>query len=440
MWSDNIICDYNYVFDPQVYLKRFFAEGNKGNYLFLVDEAHNLAERARTMYSAKLYKEDFLAIKKLVKTGAPKLQKALQACNKILLDYKKDCETFQYHDNIDGFLFAAMRLAAELETFLHKHREWKERDAILEFYFEVRSFLEISEGLDGNYVIYSEHTEDGRFMLRLFCVDPSRCLQERLDKARSTIFFSATLLPIQYYKNLLSTQKDNYAVYAETVFEPSQKCLLIGTDVTSKYTRRGPLEYEKIANYILQSTKQKTGNYMVFCPSYKFLDEIYTRFVAGMPPDIECAAQTSGMKEEDRKEFLELFEEDRDHTFVAFCVMGGIFAEGIDLKEEQLIGAMIVGTGLPQVGNEREILKQFYDSRSGDGFNYAYRYPGMNKVLQAAGRVIRTANDVGIIELLDERFMQSDYRSLFPREWADYQICNLNNVADKLGEFWSDKN
>ncbi len=434
-WVDNIICDYNYVFDPTVYLKRFFAEGVRGDYLFLIDEAHNLVERGREMYSASLYKEEFLSVKKLVKKRSLKLAKELQKCNEILLGYKRECEQFQYHENISAFVFALLRLASEYEVFLQKNREFDGRDEVLELYYKVRGFLDTSERLDENYVIYSQH-EGERFQIKLYCVDPSKNLQERLDKGKSTIFFSATLLPIQYYKSLLSTKTDNYAVYAETVFRPQQQLLLIASDVTSRYTRRGEQEYARMADYIYQTGMQKKGNYIVFFPSYKMMDDVYEQFLGMNTAQMDCIVQKSGMKEADREEFLAQFAVERSRTMIAFCVMGGIFGEGIDLKQEQLIGAMIVGTGLPQVGNEREILKQFYDQRSGCGFDYAYRYPGMNKVLQAAGRVIRTVSDVGVIELLDERFLLREYRELFPREWQSCEVCTVLNVAEKLRGFW----
>ncbi len=434
-WVDNIICDYNYVFDPRVYLKRFFAEGVRGDYLFLVDEAHNLVERGREMYSASLCKEDFLAVKKQIAKRSPKLADRLRKCNQIMLGYKRACEKFQYHENISEFLYALMQLAGELEVVLQQEREFDGRDTVLELYFQVRRFLDTSEGLDENYVIYSEHTGE-RFQIRLFCVDPSRNLQERLDKGRSTVFFSATLLPIQYYKSLLSTKEDNYAVYAETVFRPQQQLLLIGSDITSRYTRRGDEEYARMAEYIYLTGMQKKGNYIVFFPSYQMMEDVYEKFLEINKTGMECMVQTSGMKEADREQFLAAFTAVHQQSMIAFCVMGGIFGEGIDLKQEQLIGALIVGTGLPQIGNEREILKQFYDRRSGNGFDYAYRYPGMNKVLQAAGRVIRTVSDIGVVVLLDERFLRREYQELFPREWSSFEVCNVGNVARKLRQFW----
>ena len=436
-WCDNIICDYNYVFDPNVYLKRFFAEGVKGDYIFLVDEAHNLVERSREMYSAALYKEDFLEIKKIMKRYQPKLEADFNKCNKILLDYKRECEKYVLYDNIGNFVFALMRLASNLDEFLQKPMEFPERKTVTEFYLNVRKFLNIHELVDSHYVIYSEHTEDGRFMLKLYCVDPSLNLQSCINKGNATIFFSATLLPIQYYKSLLSTKEDNYAVYAETAFTEEQKLLLVGRDVSSKYTRRNQTEFSKIASYIKKTALTKQGNYMVFFPSYKMMQQVYEAFLELDTEEIDIVLQEIGMKEEAREFFLAEFAKERRHSLVAFCVMGGIFGEGIDLKHEQLIGAIVVGTGLPQISNEREILMNYYEERSGQGFDYAYRYPGMNKVLQAAGRVIRTTEDVGVIELLDERFLQSDYRALFPREWENFDICTVENVEEKVEAFWT---
>lgn len=436
-WSDDIICDYNYAFDPNVYLKRFFAEGQKGDYIFLVDEAHNLVERGREMYSAEIFKEDFLAIRKTLKNRDKRLEQELSKCNKILLEYKRECDTYRvYEDDISHLIFALMRLAERMDLFLQKNQDIPDKKDVTEFYLNLRNFLSIYERVDERYVIYTEHKEDGRFQMRLFCVDPSFNLQECLNKGRATIFFSATLLPIQYYKEMLSTKSDNYAVYAKTSFSEDQKLLLIGRDVSSRYTRRNQAEFQKIAAYILDIAGAKKGNYMVFFPSYKLMEQVYEEFLAIAPQGMQFLKQESGMREEEREEFLGAFAEKYEDSLVAFCVLGGIFGEGIDLKAEQLIGAIIVGTGLPQIGNEREILKDYYDKKAGEGFDYAYRYPGMNKVLQAAGRVIRTIEDRGIIALLDERFLESSYLRLFPREWTTYQICNQQNVKDATLKFW----
>lgn len=442
-WSDVIVGDYNYVFDPTVYLKRFFAEGNKGEYLFLVDEAHNLVERGRQMYSERIVKEDVLAVKRLLKNHSKKVTRALERVNQILLAYKRECEDYEIYDlnthSINDLVFALMRLASEMEKFLQRPLTIPERDEVMEFYFSLRNFLSIYDLVDEHYVIYTSMQEDGTFALKLYCADPSANLQNCLDKARSTMFFSGTLLPIGYYKRLLSTEPENYAVYAHSVFTPDQRLLFVGTDVSSKYTRRTPEEYVRIASYIKKISLAKQGNYIAFFPSYKMMLEVEQSFEYLAGEAVDIIIQQQNMREQHREEFLREFQEVRGRSMVAFCVMGGIFGEGVDLREDQLIGAIIIGTGIPQIGGESEILKNYFDERDGNGFDYVYRFPGMNKVQQAAGRVIRTLSDVGVIALLDERFLQRDNRRLFPREWEDCRMTDLERVDSLLADFWKTK-
>lgn len=438
-WCDDIICDYNYVFDPHVYLKRFFAEGTRGDYIFLVDEAHNLVDRSREMYSAELYKEDFLTMKRILKQYHPYLSKLCEKCNKTMLEYKRECETYRTYEDIGGFLYSLMRLATELNEFQKKHPEYPERKEVTEFYFALRNFLEIYDLTAEKYVIYTEQTEDGRFRIKLFNVDPSENLQNCIDKARAAIFFSATLLPIQYYKRLLSTRTDNYAVYAHSVFEKEQSLIAFGNDVSTKYTERGRASYEKIADYLTRVVMEKQGNYMAFFPSYRMMQDVAAVFEERCEEStlpVKMLLQTNHMNEAQREEFLAQFEEQTDDSLLAFCVMGGIFGEGIDLKEDRLIGAIVVGTGLPQVSNEQEILKNYYDSNDESGFDYAYRYPGLNKVLQAAGRVIRTTSDRGIMILLDRRFLSHEYKGLFPIEWEHARTVNCEQISEVVRKFW----
>lgn len=433
LWVDGIICDYNYVFDPTVNLKRYFAEGVKGDYIFLVDEAHNLYERASSMYSAELYKEDFLELKNILKPYSSKLAGRLQECNKILLGLKKECEGYQILDSIQPFLLKLMSAVAEYEAFLEDHHGLPEETRILEFYFQLYHFLNIYERVDENYVIYCEQVHAASFKIKLYCVDTSKNLKECLEKGRATIFFSATLLPIRYYKKLLSEEED-YAIYIPSPFRREHMGLMIGRDVSSRYSRRGRTEYQKIYQYIEGITSAKKGNYMVFFPSYKMLEDVYAIALEyGMHQNVNLICQSQNMKEEEREAFLEAFE---GQNVIGFCIMGGIFSEGIDLTGERLIGAIVVGTGLPMVCNEREILMHYFEEREGQGFEYAYLYPGMNKVLQAAGRVIRTASDRGIILLLDERFLNSGNRQLFPREWEDYQVITVNQAETAGKNFW----
>ena len=434
LWVDGIICDYNYVFDPRVNLKRYFAQGVKGDYIFLVDEAHNLYERASSMYSAELYKEDFLEIKNLVKPYSTRLAKRLENCNRILLEWKKECDGYRIMDSVQPLILKLLSVISEYEVFLEEHRGIPEETRILEFYFQLYQFLNIYERVDENYVIYTEQVNSSSFKVKLYCVNTAVNLKECLDKGRATIFFSATLLPIRYYKRLLSDEED-YAIYIPSPFSKDHLGVMVGRDVSSRYTRRGPAEYQRIYQYIENTVTAKRGNYMVFFPSYKMLEEVYSiALEQGMQDRVTLLAQNPNMKEEEREAFLTAFEE---QEVVGFCTMGGIFSEGIDLTGERLIGAIIVGTGLPMVCNEREILRQYFDRQEGTGFEYAYLYPGMNKVLQAAGRVIRTASDKGIILLLDERFLNSGSRQLFPREWEEYRVVNVEQIKNNVETFWN---
>lgn len=435
-WCDNVICDYNYVFDPNVYLKRFFQEGIKGDYIFLIDEAHNMVERSRQMYSAQIYKEDFLTVKRIMKEHSRSIEKALEKCNKILLGMKRECENYTVYDTFGNMVFSFMRLMTLLDEFLQKANEFPGKKDVMDFYFELRNFLNIYDLVDEHYVMYSELEADGRFMLKLFCVDPSLNIQKRLDKGKSAVFFSATFLPVNYYKSLLSTKKDNYAIYADSTFDSKKRLLAMATDVSTRYTRRSRSEYERIAGYINAVVTQKTGNYMVFFPSYKMMNDVADIYCEKYADETELMLQKNNMSEAEREEFLDRFSEESDRTLVAFGIMGGIFGEGIDLKNDRLIGAIVVGTGLPQISNERTILKDYYDVENGCGFDYAFRYPGINKVLQAAGRVIRTTEDTGVILLLDERFWQREYDLLYPREWSDRKPCNIANVGKLVADFW----
>ena len=468
LFADSIIGDYNYLFDPHVYLKRFFAEGNSGNYIFLVDEAHNLLERGREMYSATVVKEELLELRrglqeedvgaKTVLYGqgfAHAMIKQLEKCNKEMLALKRECEGCCIVGNIDNVVQPMLRLHAVLESYLEENEEGTLpiKEQILDLYFKISHFLDIYERIDEKYVKYTELREDGSFLLKLFCVDPSTNLKECMGRGRSSVLFSATFLPIQYYKALLGGEEKDYEVYANSVFNPQKRALLVAQDVTSKYSRRSEEEFYKIAAYIDAVVKRKHGNYMVFCPSYALLQEVFTIYQENFNDEsTECIMQTDFMDEASREDFLKKFEGnesfdlqadiamdieyDEDRYLIGFCVLGGIFSEGIDLKNDSLIGAIIVGTGLPQVCYEREILKDYFDEHGGMGFDYAYRYPGMNKVLQAAGRVIRTAEDIGTITLLDERFLQPSYLRLFPREWSDFQVVSQANIQKSVERFW----
>lgn len=440
-WCDVIICDYNYVFDPNVCLKRLFADDvNKSDYVLLIDEAHNLIHRAREMYSTSIDSTLVRDVKRSVKNIDKKLYGALNGVGRSLLAFKRECDEFAVYESVGGLVFQLMRAATEFDTFLREvlpgKKDFANTENLFQLYFDIRYFLLITEHLDERYRICGSYTDNGEFILELKCMDPSRMLKEYLDKVRSAVFFSATLLPVRYYMKQLGAEDDDYAVYAESSFDIDNRLVLAARDVSTRYVRRTKEEYIKITEYIKEFVAAKQGNYLIFFTSYKMLNDIY----ALMPQDgYRYVIQRDNMSEQEREEFLESFNVTDNVTMLGLCVLGGVFGEGIDLRDDRLIGTVIVGTGLPMVGNERELFRYYYDNECGKGFEYAYLYPGMNKVLQAAGRVIRTANDRGCILLLDDRFTTGQYSCLFPREWRNIKYINFNQMNPLLKEFWKNK-
>lgn len=447
VWLDGVICDYNYVFDPYVYLKRFFAEGGRENYILLIDEAHNLVERAREMYSASMSISQLRHVRGLMRGVNPKLVARIGKCIKYLQGVMEDCPDCTKTNSSGGFTLYLMRMMSEMEGYLKgtEHKapaELSIREKVLDLYLESKRFINAYDCMDDQrYMEYGKRLPDEDFMLKICCVDPSRDLSKRLDMGLSAVFFSATLLPIRYYMELLSvTAPEDYAMYAQSPFDKNNRLLIAAGDVSSKYTRRNAQEYERVSDYIRDIARARNGNYLIFFPSYVYMRNVFDVFsereLTKAGNGFKVMVQENSMSEEARQDFLEAFRSETRTTMLGFCVLGGIFSEGIDLKEDRLIGAVIVGTGLPQIGDERELLREFYDAKCGMGFEYAYLYPGMNKVLQAGGRVIRTERDRGVIALLDERFGYRQYRELFPAEWDNCRKVNRGNVTELLDAFW----
>lgn len=441
LWSDAVICDYNYAFDPDVALKRFFAE-KAGEYIFLVDEAHNLIERARTMYSGSLALEDLTSVpvrfRKKHRTFSRRLERSILAMKNMQDEIPAACSLL---DSAAPLADSLIKLRESMEELLREEMPVRDREILTDFFFLIRTFLSAFERSSSRYLIYGLQEEE-RFSVHILCVDPSRDLEERLALARSAIFFSATLLPVRYYKNMLSkSAAEDYDLYVASPFDPLRCLVLSASDVSSRYSRRGRAEYEKISAYISRVIRARHGNYMVFFPSYKLLEEVFDVFteremsLAGN--GLHILVQRPEMSEQERQDFLNAFTEEQTVSTIGFCVMGGIFSEGIDLKADRLIGVIIVGTGLPQISAERELIRDYFEKKTGEGFSYAYLYPGMNKVLQAGGRVIRTEEDAGVIALLDERFAYQEYKSLFPREWSNCRRVRLDTVESVTEDFWT---
>ncbi|MFT5377532.1 MAG: DNA excision repair protein ERCC-2 [Candidatus Latescibacterota bacterium] len=439
LWSDIIICDYNYVFDPRAHLKRFFADGG-GRYAFLVDEAHNLVDRAREMFSAELYKSETLGLKRLVSKDHPTLGKILADINSYLLrtgkkvDKEGDGEAWITPKAPEDLLPILAKFLKEAEKILARGAALLYWDELIEYYFTVVTFARIAELFDEHYTTYAEK-QNKEVRLRLYNIDPAKNIREALKRGTSAAFFSATLTPLDYFSKILGGEKDDPMLSLDSPFPHDNLRLLLADQIETTYKKRDE-SYGDIAESIAAAISQHTGNYLVFFPSYRYMAEVSERFVDNHP-DVETLVQETGMSEREREAFLAVFEEDNTHTTVAFAVMGGIFGEGIDLVGERLVGAIIVGVGLPQICLERDLIRHYFDERDLPGFDYAYTFPGMNRVLQAAGRVIRTDVDRGIVLLVDRRFGQQRYRRLFPPFWHGVRtVRGPEEIGSALEPFW----
>ncbi|HEY8363534.1 MAG TPA: ATP-dependent DNA helicase [Tissierellaceae bacterium] len=434
LWADVIICDYNYVFDPQVYLKRFFESPNE-DYVFLIDEAHNLVDRSREMFSAEINKRSFLDIRNIFKEKYPKIYKAVNKVNSTINKIKRDLNIkgeYYQREEITELYYPIKKLITNLEPWLVEEKKHEDYEKVLEIYFNLMTFIKISDLYDDHYVTYIKD-EDNDTIIRLYCVDSSQLLREALHRGRSSIFFSATLTPIDYHIELLGGDKDDYSICLPSPFPRGNLCLLVATNVSTKYKDR-ERTYEDVVNYIEAFVSAKKGNYLIFFPSYVYMQKAYDLLLE-KNRDFNIIVQESNMMESEREEFLKRFDGEDD--IIAFAVMGGIFSEGIDLVGDKLIGAVIVGVGLPQICLERDIIKDYFEHYLGEGFEYAYVYPGINKVLQAAGRVIRSPEDRGAVLLIDDRYGTSRYKSLFPREWQGYKnVRSVEEMKEVLKKFW----
>ncbi len=431
-WDDFIICDYNYVFDPTV-SRGDLVENTKQ--IYLIDEAHNLLDRAREMYSAKISLHSFLQMKKWMK-GKRTLQRRLNSCKKVLEQWRQSMEQeHMIRESVDELYFPLLRLCNELSDYFKDHPIEENREEILEVYFSWRFFVQCMETMDEGYEIYEE-SENGDYWVKLFCINPANQLRDKIGQGNTAVFFSATLLPITYYKKLLSDESAR--AYAVPSPFPVENCLrVIANDVTSRYRARGQQTYEKIVNYLEKTIEIKSGNYMIFFPSYEMMEATFPIFEKStLALFCDVIVQNSEMSEHEREEFLNEFREDREKSMIAFCVLGSIFAEGIDLTGERLTGVFIVGTGLPGLSYEREVISQYFDRTEEKGYDYAYRYPGIHKVLQAAGRVIRTADDVGMIVLMDDRFLWRENLNLLSDDWNQYYETNFSQYETILKHFW----
>jgi DNA excision repair protein ERCC-2 len=435
LWADLIVCDYNYAFDPKAYLRRFFLE-QTGDYVFLVDEAHNLVDRSREMFSAELRKQPFLNLRRAVKETLPAAYRALGRINTWMLAARKRTEAAgaptadrsapeELYPLLSDFLAAA-------EKWLEKNLKSAFREELLERYFETGGFLRVAEQFDDAYAtIYEPLAKDLR--LKLFCIDPSRQMGDALNRCRSAVFFSATLTPLDYFQTMLASESVE-ALSLPSPF-PAENLAVFVADRLSTYYRHRDRTKSEVAQILVRLVQPRLGNYLLFFPSYQYMRLVLEAFLS-TSPGLDVLVQEPGMSERQRESFLARFETDSPRTLVGFAVMGGIFGEGIDLVGTRLSGAAVVGVGLPAIGLERELIREYFADRLEQGFEYAYLYPGINRVLQAAGRVIRSETDRGVVLLIDQRYGSEHYRTLLPDTWNPVKIRHNEQLAAELQRFW----
>lgn len=412
LWCDIIICDYNYAFDPRAKLKRFFEEDVDKNIL-LVDEGHNLVDRARNMFSAELYKSKVMQASKLIKGKVPNPYKALNSINKELIEIRREVQEAEsisiYKKDQYKDLYKLLRIfLKECDEYLIKSVNTEGYDEIRDLYFEIRSFISISELYSDEYVTLVEVNKND-VKVKLFCVNPSKNLSKVVQESYSTTIFSATLTPINYYIDLLGGDDKSYRIKLPSPFK-KENLRIYGHPLNMRFKQREN-NVDNLCELIYRFANEQIGNYMVFLPSYQYLKQIYQRYIE-LYGEENTICQNEILTESQKENFINKFQDGAN--ILAFCVIGGLFSEGIDLPGNRLIGSIIVGVGFPKISNEGDIIKDYYDEK---GFDYAYIYPGINKVMQAAGRVIRTETDKGRILLIDDRYFTLKYKSLLPKEW-----------------------
>ncbi len=452
---DIVICDINYLFNPDVYIRRYFTSG--GNYAFLIDEAHNLGDRAREMYSADISVKDLANIgnNELFGENSPiRLisREASDTLYDILFPYVKE-ELYRDRDDIvHGAshtsdipvtlyeLFDA--LTPRLEDLIYKENSSRDEEkeerlnALKEYYYKVRAFARTLAEFDTGYELFI-FLDGEELRCRIFCIDPSKPIAKRLALGKSATFFSGTLSPMYYYRALLGGDNSATMVEVDSPFDNSQLSVSIMDKISTRHSER-TRTLPAVLRTIAGTVSAKRGKYMIFSPSFEYSEQIYSAFIKKYPK-IRAILQRRDMNSDEKRKFLSEFEEKSDGYLIGFCVMGGIYSEGIDLVGDELIGAVIVGIGIPSLSYEREAIKEYYNDKYEEGMQFAYIYPGVNRVLQASGRVIRREDDRGVIVLIDDRFDDPIYKTVIPKLWSNMQfIQDAKELNDELKRFWEE--
>ena len=447
-FCDVVVGDYNYFFDPRAKLCRYFGDMNSGKYIILVDEAHNLVDRAREMYSASL---SYYQLKKYSKhlKGLRKLSGRLNKCiayidlirhglelsgksEKKLVISEKDMMPFR------SFCDAYRKFLSDDTTHDEAKRE------TLQLFFDISFFVEIFDiesCYQSDYIDYCGIEEKDCYV-RLFCANPSQIISYLTKQLLSCTFFSATLTPREYYIKMLGfDESTDNIVSLPSPFPPENFFTAVFKNISTRYKDRDK-SIETICNIIKLATEKKLGNYLCFFPSYAYMESVYGEFCV-MYPEVKTELQSKDMTQEEREAFLKKFTDNPGETLVGFALSGGMFSEGVDLKGDRLSGAIIIGTGLPGICFERDMLKELFDVTIGEGmgYNYAYTYTGLNRVYQAAGRVIRTKTDKGFVILVDDRYSKMSHRKTFPDSWKNVRFFSETEaLSNSIEKFWKNDN
>ncbi len=442
---DVIVCDYNYVFSPTVYLKRYF-DGDRGEkYIFLVDEAHNLPDRAREMFSSRIAQSDFETLISMLDENDILASAALSVVSAFCKLGELCDDDTHYSGEGEKVGYSVSRqlpdnLSEDIELFIKKSDNWMKNNSGHQAFFYVEElgyklfeYRKIAERYAKGYITFiMKQAED--ISLLLYCLDPSNELSHALDRAHASVMFSATLTPTDYFADILGGGKRTVSVEFPSPFPKENLCVAVVDGISTRYEDR-ERSYKKISSCIAATVSAKVGNYMVFFPSYSYMSNVKKIFCEKYPK-VTVIEQKKSMTHAEKEQFITSFKDDKK-TRIAFCVLGGSFSEGIDLPGDRLIGVICIGVGLPGLSNENNIIRDYYEEKNGCGYDYAYTYPGMNAILQAVGRVIRTENDKGIAVLIDDRYSEPKYKMLFPKEWKGAKIAgNTQSLAEIARVFW----
>lgn len=437
LFCDVVICDYNYLFDPISFMKRYFSEG-KVNHIALIDEAHNLVERSRNMYSSLISRNKFEKMKRSLrhikfaplKKHCTKISKGFIDLDALIIGEYLPVERFD-----DNFVKSIESFVNCYPNYIKNHSEFI-TDETRDFYFECSRFIKLYE-LDSERYLNFYSRENSDLLINHYCLDTSRFIQNTLNDLRSYAMFSATFSPIEYYKQMFGADYSTPTLILKSPFPKENLKVLIAPKVSIKYKERNE-SIKEVCSYIKSFISSKVGNYFIFCPSYEYKKNLENKLDLG---EINIISQEKEFNDFEKIEFLEKFKPKPETTTVGLLVIGGTFGEGIDLIDDRLIGCVIIGIGLPKMNFQSDSLVEYYNENGLPGYDYAYAFPGINKVMQAAGRVIRSEYDKGSILLIDERYGYRKYLSVISEQWPQYQmVLSADDVKECLIDFYKKNN